>query len=70
MSHDFLSKNFEMSYDVVQQLDQRNISQLTKKVPFLARTIWAQRWPNLCILMSHDSLSEELFEVLWLDEQQ
>ena len=43
MSHDFLSKNFEMPYDVVQQLDQRNISQLTKKVPFLARAIWAQR---------------------------
>ena len=37
MSHDWLSKNFEMQYDGVQQLDQSNISQFAKKVPFLRK---------------------------------
>ena len=31
ISHDWLSKNFEMQYDGVQQLDQSNISQFAKK---------------------------------------
>ena len=31
MSHDSLSKNFEMQYDGVQQLDQNSINQFTKK---------------------------------------
>ena len=43
---------------------------LPKKLPFQLRTIWTQFGPNLCNLMSHDSLSEDLFEVLWHHEIQ
>ena len=43
---------------------------LPKKFPFQRRAIWAQFGPNLCNLMSHDSLSEDLFEVLWHHEIQ
>ena len=37
MCHDWLSKNFEMQYDGVQQLDQSNISQFARKVLFLGK---------------------------------
>ena len=43
---------------------------LTKNFPFWLRAIWTQFGPNLCNLMSHDSLSEDLFEVLWHHEVQ
>ena len=43
---------------------------LPKKFPFWLRAIWAQFGPNLSNLMSHDSLSEDLFEVLWHHEVQ
>ena len=43
---------------------------LPKKFPFWLRAFWAQFGPNLCNLMSHDSLSEDLFEVLWHHEIQ
>ena len=43
---------------------------LPKKFPFRLRAIWAQFGPNLSNLMSHDSLSEDLFEVLWHHEIQ
>ena len=39
--NDSLYKSFEMQYDGVSQFDQSNISQLTKKFPFGARTIEA-----------------------------
>ena len=38
---------------------------LPKEIIFWLRAIWVQFGPNLCNLMSHDSLSEDLFEVLW-----
>ena len=41
---------------------------LPKKFPFWARAIWAKFVPKLCNVMYHDSLSEDLFEVLWHDE--
>ena len=41
---------------------------LLKYFPFWLRTIWAKFGPNLCNLMSHDSLSEDLFEILWHHE--
>ena len=41
---------------------------LPKKFPFWA--IWAEYEPTLCNVMSHDSLSEDLFEVLWHDKAQ
>ena len=60
-----------MQYYGVQQLDQSNISQFSKKIPFWGRAIWAQLGQKLCNLMSHDSHSEDLFEVLWCyDEAQ
>ena len=37
---------------------------LPKKFPFWVRTIGAQFGPKLCNLMSHDLISEDLFEVL------
>ena len=43
---------------------------LPKKLPFQLRTIWTQFGPNLCNLMSHDSLIEDLFKVLWHHEVQ
>ena len=43
---------------------------LQKKFPFWARAIWAEFVPKLCNAMSHDSLFEDLFEVLWHDEAQ
>ena len=43
---------------------------LPNKFPFWARAIWAKFGPKLCNAMSHDSLSEDLFEVLWHDEAQ
>ena len=43
---------------------------LPKKLPFEARPIWTQFGPKLYNLMSHDSLSEDLFELLWHDETQ
>ena len=36
-----------------------------KKFPFRLTAIWAQFGPNVCNIMPHDSLSEDLFEVLW-----
>ena len=40
---------------------------LPKIFPFWARAIWT---PKLCNVMSHDSLSEGLFELLWHDATQ
>ena len=59
-----------MQYDGVPQFDQSNISQFTQKIPFQARTTEAQLGPKLQNIMSHDSLSEDLLEVLWHDETQ
>ena len=40
MSYDILSKNFEMLlYDVIQYLDQSNVSQFTQKILVHARAI-------------------------------
>ena len=58
-----------MQYDELQQLHQSIIS-LPKKYPFWLRAFWAQFGPNLCNLMSHDSLSEDLFEDFWHHEVQ
>ena len=41
-----------------------------KKFRFRIKTIWAQFVPNLCNLLSHDSLSEDPFEVLQYHEAQ
>ena len=46
------------------------IVNLPKTFPFWARTIWAEFGPKLCNVMSHDSLSQDLFKVLWHDELQ
>ena len=43
---------------------------LLKIFPFWARPILAEFGPKLCNVMSHDSLSEDLAEVLWHDEAQ
>ena len=43
---------------------------LPKKFPFWLRVIWAQFGPNFCNIMSHDSVSEDLFEVFWHHEVQ
>ena len=43
---------------------------LPKKFSFWARDIWAELEPKSCNVMSHDSLSQDLFEVLWHDETQ
>ena len=43
---------------------------LPKIFPFWARAIWAKFGQKLYNVMSHDSLSEELFKVLWRDEAQ
>ena len=40
---------------------------LPKKFPFWARAMWTQFGSKISAL-SHDSLSEDLFEVLWHDE--
>ena len=46
MPRDSPSKNFEMYYDRVEQLNQSNISQFTKKIPFPGKgnlgTIWTK----------------------------
>ena len=63
MSYDILSKNFEMSLcDLIQYLDQSNVSQLTQKIPFYAKTI---DFILAKIIQPHDSLSENFFEILW-----
>ena len=49
-------------------LDPSIISQFTKKIHFVARTIEAQNGPKLYNMMSHDSFSEDLLEVLWHGE--
>ena len=43
---------------------------LLEKFPFWVRSISAKFGPILCNLMSHDSLSEDLFEVLWHNKAQ
>ena len=43
---------------------------LRPKFPFWAREIWAKYGPIWCNVMSHDSLSEDIFEVLWRDMAQ
>ena len=40
---------------------------LLEKFPFWVRAISVKFGPILCNRMSHDSLSEDLFEVLWHD---
>ena len=57
-----------MQYNGVQQLDQSNISQFAKKGSFCGQ---GQFGPNLVqkyATLSDDSLSEDLFEILWYDE--
>ena len=69
MSHDSLSKNFEygmMGYNSYTKVAVN----LPKKFPFCTRVIWAKFGPKLFNLMSHDSLSEDLFEVFWHDKAQ
>ena len=63
VSHDWLSKNFEMQYDGVQQLAQSNISQFAKKSSLSAKGQFGSS-----LSLSHDSLSENIFEVLCHDE--
>ena len=41
---------------------------LPKKFPYGARAIWVKFRPKLYILLSHDSFSEDLYEVFWDDE--
>ena len=43
---------------------------LPKKFPFWATAIWDKFGSKLCNVMSHDSLSEDLFEVLWHEKAQ
>ena len=43
---------------------------LPKKFAFWVRATLAKFGPILCSLMSHDSLSEDLFEILWHDKAQ
>ena len=63
MSYDVLSKNLKMLlYDVIQYLDQSNVSQFTQKILVHARAI------DLIlakIIQLYDSLSETFFEILW-----
>ena len=66
MSHDSLSKYIMMGYNSYTKV---TVS-LPKIFSFWARAIWAEFGPKLCNVMSHDSLSEDLFEVLWHDEAQ
>ena len=66
MSHDSLSKYIMMRYNSYTKVTVN----LPKISPFWARAIWAEFGPKLCNIMSHDSLSEDLFEVLWHDEAQ
>ena len=49
-------------YDGIQYLDQNNVSQFTKKIPFHAKAI------DLIlakIIQPYNSLSENFFEILW-----
>ena len=59
MSYDILSKNLKMlMYDLIQYLDQNNVSQFTKKILVHARAI------DLIlakIIQPYDSLSENFF---------
>ena len=66
MSHDSLSKYIMMRYNSYTKVTVN----LPKIFPFWARAIWAEFGPKLCNIMSHDSLSENLFEVLWHDGAQ
>ena len=66
MSYDSLSKYIMMRYNSYTKVTVN----LAKIFPFWARAIWAEFGPKLCNIMSHDSLSEDLFEVLWHDEAQ
>ena len=43
---------------------------LPKKFPSWARAIWAEFGPKLCNVMSRNSLSEDLFDVLRHDKAQ
>ena len=64
MSHDVVSKIFEMlSYDGIQCLDQNNVS-LPKKFPSRQGQLIRFR-PKLPNLMFHDSFSEKFFEISW-----
>ena len=47
MSLDSLSNNFEMWYDRIQQLDQSNISQFTKKIPSWGKGNLDQIWDKI-----------------------
>ena len=49
---------------------QTKVVNLLKNFLFWLRLIWAQFGPNLCGHISHDSLSKDLFEVLWHHEIQ
>ena len=43
---------------------------LHKQSPFGAKAIWTQFGSRLYNIMSHDSLSEDVLEVLWYNEAQ
>ena len=61
MSHDILSRNFEiLLYGGIQYLDQSNVSQFTQKIPSHARAITLILGR---IIQPYDSLSENVFEI-------
>ena len=64
MSHHSLSKYIMMEYNSYTKVTVN----LPLIFPFFARTIWAEFGPKLCNVVSLDSLSEDLFEVLWHNE--
>ena len=70
MSLDSISKNPEMKYDGYNSQTKLLLVNLPRKAPFWLRAIWVQFGFNLFKPMSHDSLSEDLFEVLWHHEVQ
>ena len=60
-----------LKYDMMVRNSYTKVTiNLPTKFPFWARAIWAEFEPKLCNVMSHDSLSEDLVEVLWHDEAQ
>ena len=69
MSHDSISKSLKYGMMGYNRYTKVTVN-LPKIFPFWAGVFWAKFGPKLCNIMSHDSLSEDLFEVLWHDEAQ
>ena len=69
MSPDSLSKN--LKYGMMEYNSYSKVAvNLPKKFPFWVRAILAKFGLILCNLLSYDSLSEDLFEILWHDKAQ